>query len=531
MIIESPHAPVEIPKVSIYELLFGSLSTEDAARTALIEGETGREISYGTLKRNVDLFAGALAARGIGVGDTVALMAPNIPEFVVAFHGILRSGATATTVNSMYTAGDVTKQIKASGATLLVTVKALAERAVSGAEDAGFSSEHIIVMDDDGEHPSLEALLKERHPAPEITIDPDEHIAVLPFSSGTTGTPKGVMLTHRNLVANTCQIQNLMPVRPGSPIQAVLPMFHIYGLTVLMHFGLFKRAQVVTMASFDLEQFLRIIQDHAIEVSFIAPPIAVALAKHPLVDTYDTHSLTSILCGAAPLDDATARLVSDRLGCEVGQGYGMTELSPVSHLAPFGDGTYPGGSIGSAIPNVESRLVDPATGEDIEVPAQGESAAGEIWVRGPMVMKGYLNNTEATDATIVEEDWLRTGDIATYHSDGWFTVVDRLKELIKYKGYQVPPAELEALLLEHENIADAAVVGVPTADGEEIPKAFVVLRTDADGAQAELSAQEVMDYVASRVAPYKKVREVEFIREVPKSRTGKILRRELKSTP
>lgn len=529
MIIESPHAPVEIPHVSIYELLFGSLSEEDAARTALIQGETGREVSYGDLKRNVDRFAGALAARGLGIGDAVALMAPNVPEFVVAFHGILRSGATATTINSMYTAEDVTKQINASGATMLVTVSALADRAIAGAEQAGLSSEQIIVMDDDGTHPSLEAVLAEGHQAPDVTIDPDKHIAVLPFSSGTTGTPKGVMLTHRNLVANTCQIQNLLPVHPGVPIQAVLPMFHIYGLTVLMHFGLFRRAKVVTMASFDLEEFLRIIQDHAIEVSFIAPPIAVALAKHPLVDQYSTASLTSILCGAAPLDEATAGAVSRRVECEVTQGYGMTELSPVCHLAPFGDSSSPRGSIGPAIPNVESRLVDPATGEDVELPSEGESAAGEIWVRGPMVMKGYLNNAEATESTIVDDDWLRTGDIATYHSGGWFTVVDRLKELIKYKGYQVPPAELEALLLEHEGIADAAVIGVPTADGEEIPKAFVVLQSDADGQQAELTAEDVMDYVASRVAPFKKVREVEFIHEVPKSRTGKILRRELKN--
>ncbi|NLS08772.1 4-coumarate--CoA ligase family protein [Nesterenkonia sp. MY13] len=526
--IPSPHAPVEIPQGSIYELIFGNLSDEDAERTALIQGETGREITYGALKEQVDLLAGALASRGIGPGDVIALQAPNIPEFVTAFHGILRAGATATTVNSMYTAGEVAKQIRAAGARMMITVSALAENAVAGAEEAGLGTESIILLDEDGVHPSLLRLLGEGLKPPEVNIDPQEHLAVLPFSSGTTGAPKGVMLTHQNLVANTCQIQYLLPAGPGVPIQAVLPMFHIYGMTVLMNFGLYRRAKVVTMAKFDLEDFLRIIQDQRIEVSFIAPPIAVALAKHPLVDQYNTDSLISILSGAAPLDEGTAKAVSTRLGCELSQGFGMTELSPVSHLSPYGQDQYPQGSIGPGVPLVETKLVDPATGEDIEVPETGDSAAGEMWVRGPMVMKGYLNNPTATEATLMEGGWLRTGDIAVYNSGGWFTVVDRLKELIKYKGYQVPPAELEALLLEHEKIADAAVVGVPSAEGEEIPKAFVVRQADAQGNPAELSAEEVMEYVAARVAPYKKIREVEFIEQVPKSRTGKILRRELK---
>ena len=527
-VIQSPQPQTEIPQESIYDLLFGHLTDQDAERIALVQGETGREVTYGQLKTQVDLLAGALAARGIGVGDVVALQAPNIPEFVVAFHGILRSGATATTVNSLYTSGEVAKQLSLAGATLMITVNALAQSAVVGAEQAGLSSAQIIVIDDDGTHSSLAALLEEGQPAPEVEFDPAEHIAVLPFSSGTTGTPKGVMLTHRNLVANTCQIQDLMPVNAGVPVQAVLPMFHIYGLTVLMHLALFKRAQLVTMAKFDLEEFLRIIQDHRIEVSFIAPPIAVALAKHPLVDQYSTDSLRSMLCGAAPLDEAIAQEVINRLECDLGQGYGMTELSPVSHLVPYGHDQYPRGSVGPAVAHVESRLVDPASGEDIQIPEQGESDPGELWVRGPMVMKGYLNNQQATEATIVEDGWCRTGDIAVYDTGGWFTVVDRLKELIKYKGYQVPPAELEALLLEHHRIADAAVVGIPSEDGEEVPKAFVVVQVGSDGTKPELTADEVISYVASRVAPYKKVREVEFIDEIPKSRTGKILRRELK---
>lgn len=526
-VITSPHPAVEIPNLSLYELLFGSLTEEDGRRTALTQGETGRTLSYAALRRQIDHVAGALAARGIGPGSVVALQAPNLPEFVTAFHGVLRAGATATTVNSLYTASEVARQLQASGATMMITVSALAQNAAAGAEDAGFSAERIIMLDEDGIHPSLLTLLGEEREPPELQIDPAEHVAVLPFSSGTTGTPKGVMLTHRNLVANTLQLKGLLPVDPGVPIQAVLPMFHIYGLTVLMNFGLHRRAEVVTMAKFDLSEFLRIIQDHRIQVSFIAPPIAVALAKHPMVDDYRTDSLISMLCGAAPLDEGTASAVSARLRTDLRQGFGMTELAPVSHLAPYGDDRNPLGSIGSAVAGTECRVVDPATGEDVEMPASGESAPGEMWTRGPQAMKGYLNNDEATAATITEDGWLRTGDIVTYHADGWFRAVDRLKELIKYKGYQVPPAELEAVLLEHEQIADAAVIGVPDEEAGEAPQAFVVVSRDAQGRPAELSAEDVMEYMTSRVAPHKRIRSVKFIDEIPKSRTGKILRREL----
>ncbi len=530
-VIPSPHAPVEIPDLTVYDLLFGSLTEEDAARSALIQGETGRAVTYGALRQNVDLFAGALAARGIGPGSVVALQAPNVPEFVTAFHGILRSGATATTVNSLYTASEVARQLQAAGATMMVTVSALAQNAVAGAEEAGLGRDSIIVLDEDGIHPSLLTLLGEGRQAPAVDIDPAEHVAVLPYSSGTTGVPKGVMLTHRNLVANVLQLAPLLPLGPGVPSQAVLPFFHIYGLTVLMNLGLARRSEIVTMAKFDLAEFLRIIEQQKIQISFIAPPIAVALSKHPLVDDFDTSSLVFVVSGAAPLDENTASAVSTRLGCELRQGFGMTELAPVSHFAPYGSEQYPLGSVGAPVPNAEARVVDVTTGEDVPLPSEGASEPGELWCRGPMVMKGYLNNPEATEASLTEDGWLRTGDIVTYDAGGWFTVVDRLKELIKYKGYQVAPAELEALLLEHEDIADAAVVGVPDEEGGEAPKAFVVVRRDAGGQPAELSAEGVISYVASRVAPHKKVRHVEFIDEVPKSRTGKILRRELKVQP
>src|SRR3954453_4762728 len=341
------------------------------------------------------------------------------------------------------------------------------------------------------------------------------------------------MLTHRNLVANVAQCKPLIDLGEEERIIAVLPFFHIYGLTVLMNQGLAWGGAVVTLPRFDLEDFLRTMQDHKITRAFVAPPILLALAKHPLVDQYDLSSLTSILSGAAPLDESLALAVQQRLrggadtGVRVAQGYGMTELSPVSHTTPDEGleppgvaGDVPKGSVGFAIPNTECRLVDAATGEDA---APGEP--GELWIRGPQVMKGYLNNEEATRNTVDDEGWLHTGDVAIVDEFGRYTVVDRVKELIKYKGYQVAPAELEAVLVGHPEIADAAVIGVKDEEsGEEVPKAFVV-RTPG----SQLSEEAVMEFIAAKVAPDKKIRVVEFIDAVPKSAAGKILRKDLKA--
>jgi acyl-CoA synthetase (AMP-forming)/AMP-acid ligase II len=341
------------------------------------------------------------------------------------------------------------------------------------------------------------------------------------------------MLTHRNLVANVAQCRPLIRLGEDERIIAVLPFFHIYGLTVLMNQGLAWGGAVVTLPRFDLEQFLSAIQEYKITRAFVAPPILLALAKHPIVDQYDLSSLVSVLSGAAPLDEQLALAAEQRLrkgassGVTVAQGYGMTELSPVSHTTPDPGAEPPGvttavpkGTVGYAVPNSECRLVDAATGQDA---APGEP--GELWVRGPNVMKGYLNNAEATANTIDAEGWLHTGDVAVVDDEGRYTVVDRVKELIKYKGYQVAPAELEAVLLGHPDVADAAVIGVVDKEsGEELPKAFVVR---APGSSVD--EQTVIDFVAGRVAPHKKIRMVEFIEQVPKSAAGKILRKDLKA--
>jgi acyl-CoA synthetase (AMP-forming)/AMP-acid ligase II len=339
-------------------------------------------------------------------------------------------------------------------------------------------------------------------------------LVALPYSSGTTGLPKGVMLTHRNMVANIVQTDGLEEINAEEVLIAILPFYHIYGMEVIMNISLWHGATVVTLPRFDLEQFLQTLQDYKVTRAHLVPPIVLALAKHPIVDKYQL-SLQRITSGAAPLSAELAEECATRLNCIVKQGYGLTETSPVTHINPDTNWKY--GAAGVGIRNTETRIVAVETAKDLPV---GER--GEVWIRGPQVMKGYLNNNGATEITIDSEGWLHTGDIGYYDHEGFLYVVDRLKELIKYKGYQVPPAELEALLLTHPAVADAAVIPKPDEEAGEIPKAFVVLKAGHDAA-----AEDIMEFVAERVSPQKRIRALEFVDSVPKSASGKILRRVL----
>jgi acyl-CoA synthetase (AMP-forming)/AMP-acid ligase II len=516
MAIRSPYPDVEVPDVSLHELLFADIG-DWADRPALIDGSSGRSISYAELATAVERLAAALAERGIGKGDVVGILSPNTPYYAVVFHGVLRAGATATTINTLYTANEVAEQLRDSGAKLLFTVSLLLERADAAAADAGVTE--VVVLDAAPGRTGLAELLATSAPPPSVHIEPAEDVAVLPYSSGTTGRAKGVMLTHRNLVANVVQGHRMFTLRRETRVLAVLPFFHIYGMQVTMNFPLYVGATAVTMPKFDLPEFLRVIAEYRTDRVYIAPPVAVALAKHPIVDSYDLSAMKMLFSGAAPLDAELAQAVQRRIGCQVRQGYGMTEMSPVSHAIPDDGDDIPIGTVGVTLPNMECKLVDPATGQEV-----GPGESGELWCRGPNVMKGYLNNPEATEATLDADGFLHTGDVATVDEHGYVTIVDRVKELIKYKGYQVPPAELEALLLTHPCIADAAVIGVRDSDGEELPKAFVVAQSGTD-----LTAEQVMTFVAERVAPHKKVRVVEFIDAVPKSASGKILRKDLRA--
>jgi 4-coumarate--CoA ligase len=482
-------------------------------RPALIDGVSGRTYSFAKLSDVIHRLAGGLVARGFAPGDTLALMAPNLPEYAIIFHAVAVAGGVVTTVNPTYGADEVAFQLRDAGATELVTVGMFAE--VAKEAITGTKISEVITIDSEAGTTALESIFGD--PIQQSPVNPVDDVVVLPYSSGTTGLPKGVMLTHHNLVANICQCDHAIVYQPdGEVALAFLPFFHIYGMQVLMNGLLANGVTVVTLPRFDLDQALSLVQEHRITRFFAVPPVVLALAKHPAVDSYDLSSLVQVFSGAAPLGAEIAMEAEKRIGCEVVQGYGMTELSPVSHTTP--PGMFKAGSSGVTVSNTESRIVDPDTGED-----QPFGERGELWVRGPQVMKGYLNNSEATAATLDSDGWLRTGDVAIIDEDHHMTIVDRVKELIKYNGFQVPPAELEALLITHPEVNDVAVIGIPDESAGELPKAFIVRSPGS-----EVTAEDLQAFVAEHVASYKHIRLVEFIDEIPKSASGKILRRLLR---
>jgi 4-coumarate--CoA ligase len=507
----SPLPDVEIPEVPVTEFVLRTADTHPD-RTAVIDGPSGRAYTYGQLRDLIHRFAGGLAGRGFGKGDTLGLMAPNLPEYAIVFHGVAVAGGTVTTINPTYGPDEIRFQLLDAGATMLITIGMFAETAKAAIE--GTKVEEVLTLDGAEGTGNAMALLGE--PIDQVPVDVRDDVVVLPYSSGTTGLPKGVMLTHHNLVANMAQTLPVFQPREREVVLSFLPFFHIYGMQVLMNLGLAFGGTIVTMPRFDLQQALELVQQHKVTRFFAVPPVILALAKHPIVDQYDLSSVAQVFSGAAPLGAELAAEASARVKCEVVQGYGMTELSPVTHATP--EGGFRPGTSGITIPNTEIRVVDPATGNDLGV---GEE--GELWIRGPQVMKGYLNNEEATRNTIDEDGWLHTGDVAVVDDHHHVSIVDRVKELIKYKGFQVPPAELEALIVAHPKVADVAVIGVPDVEAGELPKAYVVV---APG--AELTEDELKDYVAEHVTSYKHIRLVEFVSEIPKSPSGKILRRLLR---
>ncbi|MBA2506442.1 MAG: AMP-binding protein [Thermoleophilaceae bacterium] len=507
----SPAADVEIPVTDITSHVLEHAG-QHADKPALIDGPSGRTITYGELAQSIKALAAGLAARGFQPGDVLAVYMPNVPEYAIAFHGAASAGGKCTTANPLYTAGELAHQLEDSGARFLLTVPPFLEAATEAAGEAGIEAVFVL-GEGEGAEP-FSALLGDPDAAPEVSIDPENDLAVLPYSSGTTGLPKGVMLSHHNLVANIEQSQSALPIGEEDVLVGVLPFFHIYGMQVIMNQGLRNGATIVTMPRFDLEQFLGLIEKHGVTRAYVVPPIALALAKHPAIDDADLSSLETVMSGAAPLGSELSDAVKTRIGCQVTQGYGLTETSPVTHLAPPAR-TKPG-SIGPPLANTECRLVDPESGEDV-----GEGVRGELWIRGPQVMRGYLNNEEATTHTVDAEGWLHTGDVGVVDEDGYFAIVDRLKELIKFKGFQVAPAELEALIITHPSVQDVAVIGVPDDEAGELPKAFIVA---GEGFEEEV----LKEWVAGQVSPQKRIRLVETIEEIPKAASGKILRRVLK---
>jgi acyl-CoA synthetase (AMP-forming)/AMP-acid ligase II/NAD(P)-dependent dehydrogenase (short-subunit alcohol dehydrogenase family) len=515
--------PLEIPDMRLPEFVLGQARSR-GAKTALIEADSGRQMSYARLADAVSGAAEWLSGAGVRPGDVVALFAPNGIEFVIAWYAASSAGAVVTTVNPVLTEEELTSHLRRTGTRWLITTAALftGKLAAVAGQVPGLAGNFVL-----GVAPDIPGARRFdalgfgiwRAPGSDDASGGSrgtDDVAFLPTSSGTTGRPKIVVLTHRSLVANLSIFTHAQRVTDSDVCIALAPMFHLYGLQSGLNSALVQGATIVILPRFELGAFLRAIQDYRVTRADIVPPVAVLLAKSELVDEFDLSSLRLLLSGAAPLSIDVARACAKRLGVRVVQLFGQTE-SGATHIAPE-DGPDRPDSVGPALPGVKCRVVDPDTGRD-----RGPGEPGELLVRGPGMMRGYLGDPAATAATIDADGWLHTGDIVTVDADGWYRVTDRLKELIKYKGYQVAPAELEDVMLTHSAVADVAVVRSPDEAAGEVPKAFVVLKPDAGA----VGADELMGWVASRVAPYKRVRRVEFTDAIPKSASGKILRRQL----
>ena len=513
MIFQGPHADVPIPGVPFHQFVLHR-AEELKAKPALIDAETGRTLTYGELARDACQLARALAARGMRKGDVFAVMLPNVPEFATVFYGVLAAGGVITTLNPLYTIDEITHQLQDSGAKYLLTLPQLFDKAAAAA--AQHPLQEIFVLGESQTATPLSALLAGHYTPYSVDINPSEDLAVLPYSSGTTGKSKGVMLTHANLSAGVVAVAVAYPIGEGTKTLGLLPFFHIAGMVCVLHSALYVGATLVLMPRFELESLLRTIQNYRIELAPLVPPIVVALAKHPVVDRYNLSSLRLISCGAAPLGADMHRACEIRLKTSVVQGYGMTEVAGLTHGSMEAINKNRPGTVGPCGPNTRCKIVDTLTGSEL-----GPKEQGELWVRSPQVMKGYLNNPAATAESLDGDGWYHTGDIGYADEDGYFYIVDRLKELIKYKAYQVAPAELEALRLSHPAVADAAVIPSPDEEAGEVPKAFLVMRNP-------MTVEEVLDFVAAHVAPYKKIRRVEFVEQLPKSPVGKLLRRVLR---
>jgi acyl-CoA synthetase (AMP-forming)/AMP-acid ligase II len=469
-------------------------------RPALIDGSTGQTVTYATLTSKVERVVAGLAARGFEFGDVLALWAPNLPQWSGVALGAMAAGGAVSGINPAHTERELKWQLTDSGASVLVTVPSLVPAALSAAASSGVRE--VIALGEAKGATSIRDLISGDSPAPEVALDPETAVALLPYSSGTTGLPKGVMLTHANLVASARQLRRMLRVSGRDTTLAVVPFFHIMGFMVNLALPLASGATVVTMPRFDLERFLALIQRNRATFLVVPPPIVAALVHHPLLVAYDLSSVELIVSGGAPLGADLQRAVAKRFPtAAVGQGWGMTETT-VGATGPDRElGSVPG-SVGRVMPSTEVRVVDPETGRDLEA-----GKRGELRVRGPQVMAGYLGRPDATADTISADGWLKTGDLGYVDGDGNVFIVDRLKELIKVSAYQVAPAELEALLITHPAVDDVAVIGRP------------------DAQRGEVEGDDLIAWVAERVAPHKRIRAVRFVEAIPKTPSGKVLRR------
>ncbi|MCO5590769.1 hypothetical protein L7F22_044744 [Adiantum nelumboides] len=523
-IFKSPLPDIDIPDhLTLHDYIFQNASLYPD-KPCVIDHSTGREISYAEVESASRRVAAGLVNLGIKQGDVVMLLLPNCYEFVVLFLGISMRGAVATTANPLYKPAEIHRQVQTAKVSLIITQAAYVEKLAEECE------RHIQILTIDSviegfQHVSVLLEADEKQYPHDVVISSDDVVA-LPFSSGTTGLPKGVMLTHRSLITSVAQqVDGENPNLHFSTedvVLCVLPLIHIFSLNSVLLCSMRAGASVAIMQRFEVVSLLQFIQKHRVTVIAVVPPIVLAITKCATADQFDLTSIRKVLSGAAPMGQTLEDALRARLpNAAIGQGYGMTEAGPVlsmcSSFAKFPTPVKPG-SCGTVVRNAEMKVVDTETGASLP-----RNQAGEICIRGNQIMKGYLNNTEATAITIDKGGWLHSGDVGFVDDDDEVFIVDRVKEIIKYKGYQVPPAELEAMLIGHPGIHDAAVVPEPDEAAGELPVAFVVRSNGSD-----ISEAEIKQYIAKQVVFYKRICKVYFTDVIPKSPTGKILRRELR---
>nr|AAZ79469.1 4-coumarate:coenzyme A ligase [Eucalyptus camaldulensis] len=510
--------------LSLHAYCFENIS-EFADRPCVINGATGRTYTYAEVELISRRVSAGLNGLGVGQGDVIMLLLQNCPEFVFAFLGASYRGAISTTANPFYTPGEIAKQASAAQAKIVITQAAYADKVRPFAEENGLRVVCIDTAPEGCLHFS-ELMQADENAAPAADVKPDDVLA-LPYSSGTTGLPKGVMLTHRGQVTSVAQqVDGDNPnlyFHKEDVILCTLPLFHIYSLNSVMFCALRVGAAILIMQKFEIMALMELVQRYRVTILPIVPPIVLAIAKSAEVDRYDLSSIRTIMSGAAPMGKELEDTVRAKLpNAKLGQGYGMTEAGPVLAMClafakePF---EIKSGACGTVVRNAEMKIVDPETGASLP-----RNQAGEICIRGHQIMKGYLNDPEATANTIDKEGWLHTGDIGYIDDDDELFIVDRLKELIKYKGFQVAPAELEAMLIAHPSISDAAVVPMKDEVASEVPVAFVVKSNGS-----VITEDEIKQYISKQVVFYKRINRVFFTDAIPKAPSGKILRKDLRA--
>ena len=532
-IIKSHCKEVVIPQdVPFFDFIWKKSVEIHGQKTALVDGITGTSYTYKEAQATATRFGTGLRKWGFDKGDVLAVFLPNCPEYILSMTGAIGAGGVVTTINPQYTATEVARQLDMSGASFILTKSSMFQVTEEAVKKCNKKIQ-IVLLDKRTSEICYKDVIKEGSPEwPKEVTDSmnNSDVCILPYSSGTTGLPKGVMLTAQNLISNICQLvygkeldfieETTSDYQPKTI--CVLPIFHIFGLAVVSLPTLHAGGQMITLPSFDPTTFLNALEKYKPTFMHFAPPLVGFCANHPKVEPQHLETIKKIMVGAAPVGETLIEVFKRKAPhvffCE---GYGMTELSPVVTMTTAD--LFKPGSCGILIPNTEAKILDLETGK-----AVGPNQTGEVCFKGPQVMKGYLNNEKATSETI-KDGWLHSGDIAFYDDKNRIYIVDRLKELIKVKGFQVPPAELEDLIRSHPLTADIAVIGIPDPIKGEVPRAYIVLKPDAKESKEECEKQ-INEFVNEHVAEYKRLAGgIEFLETIPKSAAGKILRKDLKA--